>query len=442
MQDTDIQTVLDQVSAAGATGDLIIDGGDSVSFKANAGELEEHTVRSSQILGLRVIKDQKVGMAYSEATDADALTQLVDQALTNASFGEANEYETIAPNAASLSTDDALLAPDDATSIEEKIEFALTLERELAAKDKIQNVPYNGVTDSTSTREVYSTSGLCATSKARSAVAYAYALAVDADKNAMAGTGRIQRQFSLLDPQAIIEATWEECMALLDGAPIPTKRYDVIFDPDQQTDLFGAFALALSGKAAKDGLNPWREQVGNLVADERLNLTDCPTRNDGFGYELFDVEGEVCSDRPIIENGSLSSLLHNSATAKYFGLKSTGHGSRGPKSSLTVGAHQLMLAGGDANAQTLNQGEYLFITDLTGLHSGANAISGNFSFGASGYLCKDGERVQSVRGITIAGNFYDMLKNIQCIGDQQHWNWQRSSLMAPIRFAQLAVSGS
>ena len=89
----------------------------------------------------------------------------------------------------------------------------------------------------------------------------------------------------------------------------------------------------------------------------------------------------------------------------------------------------------------MHSDEYLLITDLTGLHSGANAISGDFSFGASGYLCKDGERIQAVRGITVAGNFYEMLNKIAMIGNQQHWDEGRSALMPGIRFSDVAISG-
>jgi len=56
-------------------------------------------------------------------------------------------------------------------------------------------------------------------------------------------------------------------------------------------------------------------------------------------------------------------------------------------------------------------------------------------------LCRDGQRVQPVRGITVAGNFYKMLNQIQCIGDEQFWNWERSALMPSIRFADIAISG-
>jgi len=121
--------------------------------------------------------------------------------------------------------------------------------------------------------------------------------------------------------------------------------------------------------------------------------------------------------------------------------ETTGHANRGPKSTLGVKLHQVEIATGCDELSTLHSGEYLEITDLTGLHSGANAISGNFSFGASGYLCKDGERIQAVRGITVAGNFYEMLNKISMIGNQQHWDEGRSALMPSIRFSDVAISG-
>jgi len=140
-------------------------------------------------------------------------------------------------------------------------------------------------------------------------------------------------------------------------------------------------------------------------------------------------------------NGCLQTLIHNSATASYFDTETTGQASRGPRSTLGVSLHQVEIAKGSEDLSTLHSGEYLELTDLTGLHSGANAISGNFSFGASGYLCKDGERIQAVRGITVAGNFYEMLNKISMIGNQQNWDEGRSALMPSIRFSDVAISG-
>jgi PmbA protein len=435
------EQVLDQVISAGATGDLIVDEGETLSLKARDGELEEYKVSSSRIFGLRVINNGRIGTAYSEAVDADALGSLVNQALTNASFGKVESHENILPNSGHLHTDDELLCPQEQVSIEQKIEMALEIEGKLTAKDKVKNVPYNGVQDITSQRHIFSSAGLNALTRSRMCAAYAYALAEDGEKNAMQGTSQMSRLFSGLNASTVIDKTHEKCIGLLDGKPVPSKHYDVIFDTDCQVSVFGVFSMMLSGKAAKDGINPMRDKIGSVIADSRLSIYDHPLNVDGFGYHLFDAEGTATGKTELIVEGCLQTLIHNSATASYFDTVTTGHASRGPRSTLGVNLHQVEIAKGSEDLPTLHSGEYLELTDLAGLHAGANAISGNFSFGASGYLCKDGERIQAVRGITVAGNFYEMLNKISMIGNQQNWDEGRSALMPSIRFADVAISG-
>ncbi len=434
--------VLGQVMNAGASGDLIVDEGESLVLKARDGELEEYKVTSSRVFGLRVIKDSHVGTAYSEAIDADALESLVNQALENASFGKVESHETILPNAGHLQTDDDLLCPREKTvSIEQKIAMALEIESGLAARDKIKNVPYNGVNESTSQRRIFSTAGLDALSRQRVYAAFAYALAEDGDKNAMQGMHQVSRLFADLDAPSLIDNTYDKCIGLLDGKPVPSKHYDVIFDIDSQASVFGVFAMMFSGKAAKDGVNPMRDKIGQVIADSRLAIYDHPQNADGFGYHLFDAEGTATRKTELLVDGCLQTLIHNSATASYFDTETTGHARRSPQSTLGVDLFQVEIAAGADKPSALHDGEYLELTDLSGLHSGANAISGNFSFGASGYLCKNGERIQPVRGITVAGNFYEMLNKIALIGNLPHWNEGRSVLMPNIRFSDIAISG-
>jgi len=334
-----------------------------------------------------------------------------------------------------------LLCPHEDVAIDAQIEFALTMERNLAAKSKVKNVPYNGVQDNTGERRIFSSAGLSAYSKSRMCAAYAYALVEDGDKNAMNGVGQAARLFSDLDLAEIVAQTHASCLSLLDGTPVASGHYDVIFDEETQVQLFHTFAMMFSAKSAKDGVNPMREKVGQKIADERLSIFDKPLNSAGFGYALFDSEGVATQSTALIVDGNLSTLIHNSATASFFDLATTGHATRGPKSTMGVSLHQLEIGKGQTQEKDLLADEYLLLTDLTGLHSGANAISGNFSFGASGYLCQNGERVRAVRGITVAGNFYEMLRKISMIGDQQYWNWEKSALMPHIRFADMAISG-
>ena len=435
------EQVLDQVMSAGAAGDLIIDEGETISLKARDGELEEYKVSSSRIFGLRVIKDGHIGTAYSEAVDADALKSLVGQALNNASFVKVESHENILPNSNYLKTDDELLCPQEQVSIDQKIQLALAIENRLATKEKVKNVPYNGVQDTFSQRHIFSSAGLNALTRSRMCTAYAYALVEDGEKNAMQGSSQVSRLFSELNPSLVIDKTYEKCIGLLDGKPIPSKHYDVIFDTECQVSVFGVFAMMFSGKTAKDGVNPMRDKIGSVIADSRLTIYDHPLNTDGFGYHLFDAEGTATEKSGLVIDGCLKTLIHNSATASYFGTNTTGHASRGPKSTLGVNLHQVEIASSSDDMSTLHSGEYLEVTDLAGLHSGANAISGNFSFGASGYLCQGGERIQAVRGITVAGNFYEMLNKISMIGNQQHWDEDRTALMPSIRFSDVAISG-
>ena len=157
--DTAVQAILSKVVDSGAEGDLIIDQGQSLSLKAQDGSLEEHKVTSNRILGLRVIRDAKVGTAYSEAIDEDAIHTMVDQALLNASYAGEEPAERLIASEHHLQTDDTLLCPPDTSSVEEKIDFALSLESSLATKSKVQSVPYNGVQTGFGQRQIFQHKG-------------------------------------------------------------------------------------------------------------------------------------------------------------------------------------------------------------------------------------------------------------------------------------------
>ena len=124
-------------------------------------------------MGLRVVKDNRIGTAYSEATDEQSLSTMVEQAITNSQFSDEDKHEQILDYDYQVKTDDSLLCPTDTVSIEDKIQSILTLEDSLLQQPHIQSVPYNGLSNQTVQRYLYSTSGLMAYGAAKSAVAYA-----------------------------------------------------------------------------------------------------------------------------------------------------------------------------------------------------------------------------------------------------------------------------
>ena len=148
------------------------------------------------------------------------------------------------------------------------------------------------------------------------------------------------------------------------------------------------------------------------------------------------------SNVALVENGVLKSFYHNTATASYFGVAPTAHGARGAKSPLGVSGSTRVISAGDISDKEIHSGEYFEIHELSGLHSGANAISGDFSFGASGYLVKDGVKVKPVRGVTISGNFHKMLLEIGQIGDTIHATSDKSFFAPALRFENMSIAGA
>lgn len=417
--------------------DLIIDQGKSLSLKANQGDISEQKVSASKKIGLRVFVGDKVGVAYTEASDKPALDRMVKQAQDNAAFAKDEPQELALPTTQPKPTID--LCPQDASSTEQKISDLLALEAATLKQKDIRRVPYNGINQSWMERHIFNTEGLALSQEQQQFSAYVAPIATKGDDNAMNMAMTVARRYEDLQLDKIVADASSGAQALLASKPIKGGHYDVIFRPDEQANLFQIFSMVFSAKAAKDGTNPWLDEVGNQVASADLNIMDDP-HLDGMGYQLFDDEGVVTKSMSLIEHGVLQGFIHNQATAQYFNAQSTGHAQRSPGSNAGVGIHQWHVKPGAATRDELLQGEYLEIMDLEGLHSGANPIAGTFSFGASGYLCRDGERLHAVRGITVAGNFYDLLKQIVAISDTGLWNSTQDSLMAPIRFANVSVS--
>jgi len=66
-------------------------------------------------------------------------------------------------------------------------------------------------------------------------------------------------------------------------------------------------------------------------------------------------------------------------------------------------------------------GEGLLVQDVSGLHSGVNPVSGDFSTGAEGLRIRGGALAEPVREFTIASTLQRMLKDVRAVGDDLQW---------------------
>ncbi|MFW7380935.1 MAG: TldD/PmbA family protein [Oligoflexus sp.] len=437
--------VLERSQELGADGgDVVGRSGRSFSVSVQRGEIDKYKVSSSAIIGLRVIKNQRVGLAYTESFDRDSLRRVAQQAVENAQYAAVDEHqniEEVEPKELLESNKD--IYQEDHTPLDDKLSLAIQMEQKLLQSDKrVASSPYNGYSDGEVEAIYLNHLGNYRFHRERSFYCYVSALTRDGDKQAMYGYSINARRFAELDPNVCVEQTLNYALPLLSAMPIPTGRYDVIFETDELEQILGSFLSTFSAKDVLDGRSGLRGKLGEKIATEGLTLRDEPQFTQGFYYSQFDDEGLLRQPLVLIENGVLKSFLHNTATAKQMNTVSTAHGSRSAKSSLGISATQPVISvGTDADDEVLAR-DHLRIISLKGLHSGTNPVSGHFSLALEGVLYKGGKVHQYVKDVTISGNFYELLQKIDKVGDRLHANATGSFFSPYILFRQLSIAGS
>jgi PmbA protein len=185
---------------------------------------------------------------------------------------------------------------------------------------------------------------------------------------------------------------------------------------------------------------------GDEVADPALALADDATDPDGPGSAPFDGEGSPSRRTPLIEGGRLKTFLFDARTARKAGRATTANAGRGSyRMPPSVGTSNLVVEPGEGTLEELvaRAADGLYVTDVAGLHSGVNPVSGTFSVGASGRLIENGELGRPVRELTIASDLVSMLRAVDGVGSEARWVPFGGSVKAPpLLVGSMSVSGA
>jgi len=218
----------------------------------------------------------------------------------------------------------------------------------------------------------------------------------------------------------------------------------VVLDPYVTAQFIGIIASTLNGEAVVKGRSLFRDRLGESIASEVVTLIDDPTNPQA--YTATEVDGEGLAARPnlLIEAGSLRKFVHSSYSARRAGTVSTGNAVRaGFAGSPGVGALALQLQPGTrSQAEIIAEvGEGVLIQSVSGIHSGVNTVSGDFSTGASGLMIRGGSLAEPVKEFTIASTLQRMLADIVEVGGDVEWLPMRSTGMSLV-IRDLTMSGS
>ncbi|HEX2581453.1 MAG TPA: TldD/PmbA family protein [Dongiaceae bacterium] len=212
----------------------------------------------------------------------------------------------------------------------------------------------------------------------------------------------------LEDPVTLGKSAARRALRKLNPRKISSGRMPVVFDARVASSLLGHFAGAINGSAVARGASFLKDRMKSEVFAPAVTIVDDPLRRRGLGSATFDGEGLPMRPLVLVENGVLQHWLLDCRSARQLGLYSNGRAHRGMGSAPLPGATNLYMQAGERGPEDLLSGirEGLFVTDLIGF--GVNAVTGDYSRGASGHLIENGQIGPAVAEITIAGNLRDM----------------------------------
>jgi PmbA protein len=384
------------------------------------GEVERLTSASSSGVGVRVVRDGRLGYAYTADLSDQGLRECLTEARANLEVSS-EDPGNVLPEASEHEPLEGIFDPRQAqTSPERKVALALDLEaRTRAADPKVTQVESARYGDVVGQLAIASSNGVRGSFAVTHAWCAAVALAAEDGQSQVGFAVDAARTLDDLDTGPVAAEAASRAVRMLGAAKPPTRTVPVVFDRMAAPSLVGVLLAGLSAEEVQKGRSLFADKLGQRVGAAGLRLVDDGRLVDGPGAAPFDAEGVPTRRTVLIEDGVLQCFLHNTATAARGDASSTGNARRASfKSTPGVSAHNLFLAPGELDQAGLlaRAGEGLLVQDVSGVHSGANPITGDFSVGVSGLLFRGGELAEPVREATVAAQLLDILQGIVAVG--------------------------
>ena len=417
---------------------------ESLSISVYKEEVEKYNLNNSAGLSFRGKFGDRIGYSYTEILDEDAIEMLVKKAKENVLAIENNDIQFIYEGDKEYKEISTYHEELEDIPADKLINIAISMEKEAKKYcNKVESFSGCSVSYSSGKYGIINSKGLNLSNKSNLLTAYVVQIVKDLDKMYDGCGYVVAKSLNDVKPDKIAKMGVDEALSKIGGTSIASGNYKVIINNEAMVSLLSTFAGIFSGDAVQKGLSLLKDKEGEIIAADIVNLVDDPHLEDGLASVSFDDEGVATLKTYLIKNGKLNSLLHNLKTANKAGVKSTGNGFKSSYASpISVSPTNFYIEPGinslEEMTKKINKG--LIITDFAGLHSGANSITGDFSLAAKGFYIEDGIKTHPVEQITVAGNFFTLLNNIEEIGSDL--KFPMSSVGSPsIVIKELSIAG-
>ena len=412
----------------------------SVGVKIERAEIKTCTDVVDAGIGIRAVKNKKVGFAYTNILTSEEVKKTAKSAVkaSNASRVDKNwrqlpqrqDYpqvrDTYDKRVTEVTFDDAVLLCQKmmavAHEVDKKVLPAFGGVEVLA--QEIVCLNNNGVEVEDKGTAMVCTLGTMAKSETQvSPVCYEF---------------KVSRKYEP-DPEWIGREAGRLAVKSINVGNAEAGKFPVLFDPFA-LELILTYTLVQSvmGDIVSRGRSVFKDKIGRKVASENIGIYDEGTLAGGLRSGKADMEGVPKQKTPIIEDGILQGFLYDNYWARLEGRESTGNASRGGGrlslppygSTPAIEPTNVVVRAGTATEDELisEVGNGYYVRFVQGAHQ-SNPETGEFSIAlAPAWRIEKGEITHAVKGVMIAGNAYDMIQKISLLGKETR---QIQTLIAP-----------
>ena len=430
---SELLELAEKVAGAAAAGEQVeafVGRSTSTGVKVHGGEIESLTQATSAGIGVRVVRDGRQGFAWAGSLDDAVIADVLAEARDNATYAQPEEWvglaepDGVAPPAIDLWRDEL-----GAMRTERKIDLALELELAVRARDpRITGVRTAQWGDGAGEGAVATSTGIAVAGRSTHCTLAVLALASDGDETKTGHGVSVGREPGAIDLNEAAADAADRATRLLGAVQPASGTVTLVLEPRMAATVVGIVAGTLNGESVLKGRSPFAERVGEPIASPLVTLVDDPTDPLSLGADRHDGEGLATRRVPLVEAGVLQGYLHNTMTGRRAGVPSTASAVRGYRSTPGVGAQALAIAtgtgagaGGGLDDLIAGVDHGVLVQSMTGIHSGVNPVSGDFSVGVEGLMLRGGTRAEPVREATVASTLQRLLLDVAAVGSEREW---------------------
>ena len=359
-------------------------------------------------VGIRVIKDNKVGFAFT--SDMNKIEEAAMQSIENTKLNKVDENYAFAEVEKVPEIKKVYDKKFNDLSLDESIEFLKnTIDTTI---DQGCDITGSGFSASEGRSLIINSNGVSIEDEG---TGFGIGLSVTIQKDGQIATAYNSQssRFFDLDGEKLAIEVCNLAKSSLDTKPIDTNDYDVVLDYYAATGLLQTFISAFNGENVMRGRSILKDKMGMESANPNLTIVDNPLLENGMCTSKCDGEGSVSEKTELVKDGVLNSFIYDIYTANKQGVKTTSNGLRGSYLTTPMISPTNVEFKFDEMKDLSEIDKGVLTTSVLGAHT-ANPISGDFSVEASNaFKIENGELTDPINKAMISGNIFEIMKKVE-----------------------------